>query len=103
EKNVNFQKKIVKSCVEKIKPSLFKKLFFKSWRTEPNILIEMLYENQDWLDLLYSRIYDISFELKYIQKINNITAESIFSLYEGMNYADEYFKDTKLNALEKYA
>ena len=100
--NLIFLKHIVYRCTKKIKPSLWLRMKSKAWRNQKKALIDILMKDERCLNMLYQYIHSISFD-KVTQKVNQTTAESIYATYKGMNYADQFFADSKLNSLEKYA
>lgn len=101
--NESFLKHIVHRCTVKIEPSLWTRAIVEAWRSSKEEMQGCVMDDVRILYILYCEIKEISYNISVDQKVNQQTAENIYSLYKGMNYADEYFQDTKLNALEKYS
>ena len=99
--NKEFHSHIIDRCLIGCKLSLLRRVIF-SIVCKGQSALDDIKRSDTWRTVILSEIYSISKTIEN-HKIKTSTAESIYYLYKGMNYADEYFKDTYLTAIEKYA
>ena len=91
-----FYAHILDNCLISCKLSLFRRVLLWLLRSKIDILSEYK-KNKEWRNLLLHEIVNISTNKRGC-KVKTSTAESIYYIYNGMNFADEYFK-----AIEKYS
>ena len=99
QRQIDFKKHIIDNCLIDAKLSLIRRVLLKILRYKKNTL-EFIKNDKEWCDVIFNEIYNISTTIGG-HKVNQKTAEAIYYIYEGMNYADQYFKGTELNAIEK--